>query len=64
MKMGGTFSDLRFLQWVSEGVPQEFRSPPREIEVMNNMHDFHEFRQKMITRLYREYVEDWESDDE
>ena len=64
MKMGESFSDLPYLQWIFEGVPKEYLSPPQEIEVMNNMHDFHEFRQMMITHLYKEYVEDWGSDED
>jgi len=64
MKMGGSFRNLPFLQWIFEGVPKEYLAPPHEIEVMNDFHSFHEFRQKMITHLYKEYVEDWGSDDE
>lgn len=64
MKMEGSFSDLPFLRWIFEGVPKEYISPPQEIEVMNNFHEFHEFRQKMITHLYKEYVEDWGSDED
>ena len=64
MKMGGLFSDLPFLQWIFEGVPKEYIAPPQEIEVMNDFHAFHEFRQMMITHLYKKYVEDWESDDD
>ena len=63
MKMGGTFSDLQFLPWISKGVPMEYVSPPQVIEVMNNIHDFHEFRQKMITHLYKKYVEDCDGQD-
>ena len=63
MKMGGLFSDLPFLQWIFEGVPKEYIAPPQEIEVMNNIHDFYEFRQKMITHLYKKYVEDWDCQD-
>ena len=64
MKMGGSFSDLPFLQWVFEGVPTEYIAPPQEIEVMNNPYEFHEFRQKMITHLYQQYVVEWDSDDD
>ena len=64
MKMGGSFRNLPFLQWIFEGVPKEYIAPPQEIEVMNNIHDFHEFRQNMITHLYKKYVEDWDSDED
>ena len=63
-KMGHSFCDLSIHEWIIEGVPQEFQCPPDNIEVMYNMHDFHEFRQKMITHLYKEYVEDWGSEDD
>lgn len=62
MKMGGTFSDLPFLKWVFDGVPKEYLAPPQEIEVMNNPYEFHDFRQKMITHLYQQYVVEWDSD--
>jgi hypothetical protein len=66
MKMGGSFNDLHFLQWIFEGVPKEYLSPPQDIDAMNDFQSFHEFRQKMITYLYKEYVEEWgsEEDDE
>jgi len=49
---------------IFEGVPKEFIAPPDHIEVMNDFHSFHEFRQSVITHLYREYVENWESEEE
>ncbi len=64
MKMGGSFSELSTHQWIFEGVPKEFIAPPDHIEVMNDFHSFHEFRQSVITHLYREYVENWESEGE
>ena len=64
MKMGGSFKNLPFLQWIFEGVPKEYLAPPQDIEVMNDFNSFHEFRQKMITHLYKEYVEDWGSEDD
>jgi hypothetical protein len=63
-KMVGSFRELPFLEWVFDGVPKEYTAPPNDIEVMNNMDDFHEFRQTMITYLYKEYVEEWDSDDD
>ena len=35
-----------------------------EIEVMNNPHEFHNFRRMMITHLYQQYVVEWDSDDD
>jgi hypothetical protein len=64
MKMGGSFKNLPFLQWIFEGVPKEYLAPPQDIEVMNDFNSFHEFRQKMITHLYKEYVEDWGAEDD
>lgn len=63
-KMGGSFKDLPVLQWILEGVPEEYIAPPQEIEVMNDYCAFHEFRQKIITHLYKEFVEDWEVDED
>ncbi len=63
-KMGGSFKDLSPLQWITEGVPKKYIAPPDNIEVMNNIYDFHAFRQKMISYLYKEYVEESDSDDE
>ena len=60
-KMGGSFMDLSTHEWIFDGVPKEYIAPPQEIEVMNDFQLFHEFRQLMITHLYKEYVEDWKS---
>jgi len=61
LKMGGSFKDLSTHGWIFDGVPKEYIAPPQEIEVMNDFQSFHEFRQIMITHLYKEYVEEWES---
>ena len=64
MKMGGSFKNLPFLEWIFEGVPKEYLAPPQDIEVMNDFHSFHAFRQKMIAHLYKEYVQEWYSEDD
>jgi len=63
-KMGGLFTELNSHSWIFDGVPRGFIAPPHEIEVMNNFDAFHEFRQQMITHMYKEYVENWEPDED
>ena len=62
-KMGGSFGELCFHDWIFNGVPKEYTTPSDEVEVMNNPHEFHEFRQDMITHLYKTYVEEWDDDE-
>lgn len=64
MKMGGSFRDLSTHQWIFDGIPKEYIAPSDEIEVMNDFHAFHEFRQSVISHLYKTYVEEWDSEDE
>ena len=64
LKMGGSFRDLSTHGWIFDGVPKEYIAPPQEIEVMNDFQSFHEFRQMMITHLYKEYVENWGSNED
>lgn len=64
MKMGGSFSELCAHDWLHEGIPIKYVAPSDDIEVMNDFCSFHEFRQTMITHLYKEYVEEWESMEE
>lgn len=63
-KINGDIMSIPMVTWITKGIPSEYLSPPGEIDVMNHMDDFHEFRQKMITHMYQEYVVDWNRDED
>ena len=64
-KTHGSLDDLTYIEWLLKGTPDQYLTPPDEIEVMcGNYDDYQSFRESLISHLHKAYVEDWDLDDE